>query len=117
MASEREQAIFEAAIKLGALYHQFVGTPVSRTTASSLETAIRESISLQPYVREIRVTIDRRQMEDNIFGYSELKGTMLTVDVVTRVGESCCHARLKRKGDYPLMEIVRCYEEPPHTSH
>jgi hypothetical protein len=56
-------------------------------------------------------------MEDNIFGYSELKGTMLTVDVVTRVGESCCHARLKRKGDYPLMEIVRCYEEPPDTSH
>ncbi len=117
MTGEREQAVFEAAIKLGALYHQFVGTPVSRTTASSLETAIRESISLQPYVREVRVTIDRRQMEDNIFGYSELKGTMLTVDVVTRVGGSCCHARLRRKGDYPLMEIVRCYEETPDTSH
>jgi hypothetical protein len=108
MVSEREQAIFEAAIKLGALYHQFVGTPVSRTT----ETAIQESISLQPYVLELRVSIDRGQMEENLYGYSELKGTMLTVDVVTRVGDVCCHARLRRKGDYPLMEIIRCYEEP-----
>jgi len=117
MPSEREQAIFEAAIKLGALYHQFVGTPVSRTTASSLETAIQESISLQPYVRDVRVSIDRGQMEENLYGYSELKGTMLTVDVITRVGDACCHARLKRKGDYPLMEIIRCYEEPQNTDH
>ncbi|MCQ2376461.1 MAG: dihydroneopterin aldolase family protein, partial [Methanocorpusculum sp.] len=27
MATDRENAVFEAAIKLGALYHQFVGTP------------------------------------------------------------------------------------------
>jgi hypothetical protein len=117
MAGTREQAIFEAAIKLGALYHQFVGTPVSPETASSLETAIRESISLQPYVREVRITIDRSQMEKNVFGYSELEGTMLTADVVTQVGTSCCHARLERRGDYPMMEIIRCYEEPGHPDH
>ena len=117
MAGTREQAIFEAAIKLGALYHQFVGTPVAPETAASLETAIRESISLQPYVREVRITIDRSQMEENVFGYSELKGTMITADVVTQVGTSCCHARLERKGDYPLMEIIRCYEESGHPDH
>jgi len=48
MASEHDQAIFEAAIKLGALYHQWVGTPVSPSTASVLESAIQESVSLQP---------------------------------------------------------------------
>ena len=117
MAGTREQAIFEAGIKLGALYHQFVGTPVSPVTASSLETAIRESISLQPFVREVRIGIDRSAMEENVFGYAELKGTMLTVDVVTRVGTSCCHARLEKKGDYPLMEIIRCYEEPGDSDH
>ncbi len=112
MISEHDQAIFEAAIKLGALYHQFTGAPVSPRTAASLERAICESISLQPYVREIRVVLDRSQMEENIFGYSELKGTMFTVDIVTQVGKSCCHARLEREGDYPLMKIITCYEEP-----
>ena len=28
MVSGREQALFEAGIKLGALYHQFVGMPL-----------------------------------------------------------------------------------------
>ena len=37
MATDRENAVFEAAIKLGALYHQFVGTPISRATADKVE--------------------------------------------------------------------------------
>ena len=112
MAPERDQAIFEAAIKLGALYHQWVCTPVSPSTASTLESAIQESVSLQPFVYDIRVSLARTQMRENLFGYSELKGTMFNVDIITKVGSSCCHARLQRKGDYPLMEIVSCYEEP-----
>ncbi len=32
MESDREQAVFEAGIKLGALYHQWVGTPISRAS-------------------------------------------------------------------------------------
>jgi len=111
MASEHDQAIFEAAIKLGALYHQWVGTPVSPSTATILETAIQESVSLQPFVVDIHVSLDRSQMTENIFGYSELRGTMLTVNIITKVGSSCCNAQLQRKGDYPLMEIVSCYEE------
>jgi hypothetical protein len=51
-------------------------------------------------------------MKINEFGYSELKGTMITADVVTKVQKSCCHARLWKKGEYPMMEIIRCYEEP-----
>jgi hypothetical protein len=117
MVHDREQAIFEAGIKLGALYHQFVGTPVSAATASSLEAAIEESIGLQPYVREIHVRLDRPAMQENIFGYSEVKGTMITVDLVTRVGGACCRARMERKGDYPLMEIAECYEEPGEADY
>ncbi len=112
MPRDRDQAIFEAAIKLGALYHQWVGTPVSPSTASTLESAIQESVSLQPFVSDIQISLDRSQMSENIYGYSELKGTMFKVDLVTKVGTSSCHARLQRKGDYPLMEIVSCYEEP-----
>ena len=33
MITERDRAIFEAGIKLGALYHQWVGTPISKKSA------------------------------------------------------------------------------------
>jgi hypothetical protein len=112
MVFEREQAAFEAGIKLGALYHQFIGTPVSPETAPKLEEAIEQSIGLQPFVEQVRVRLDRAAMQENIFGYSELAGTMLSVDLVTRVGRASCHARLRKERDYPLMEIVKCHEEP-----
>ena len=40
--SNRERAIFEGGISMGALYHQFVGTPVNIESCSSLEKAIEE---------------------------------------------------------------------------
>ena len=44
----RERAIFEGAISMGALFHQFVGTPVNKNTKESLEKAMEESLNLQP---------------------------------------------------------------------
>ncbi|MEM3588173.1 MAG: dihydroneopterin aldolase family protein, partial [Candidatus Jordarchaeaceae archaeon] len=40
--TDRDRAIFEGGITLGAIYHQFVGTPISRDAAvvSALEKAI-----------------------------------------------------------------------------
>jgi hypothetical protein len=58
------------------------------------------------------VRLDREMMSPNVFGYSELKGLMFRVDVFTRVGGSGCHARLYRKGEYPLMEIIECHDGP-----
>ncbi|HOP67373.1 MAG TPA: dihydroneopterin aldolase family protein [Methanoregulaceae archaeon] len=112
MVSDREQAIFEAAVKLGALYHQWVGTPISPATAHLVEKAIEGSVKLQPYVEEVSVHLDRELMSPNVFGYSELKGLMFHVDIVTRVGGASCHARLCRRGEYPLMEIIECHEGP-----
>lgn len=106
MHTPRERAAFEAGIKLGALYHQWVGTPVSPSTASSIESAIQKSVKLQPHVEEISVRLDRSLMERNIFGYSELRGLMLDVEITTRIEGAACRARLKRKDDYPLMELV-----------
>lgn len=34
--TERERALFEAGIKMGTIYHQFVGTPVNLRTVESL---------------------------------------------------------------------------------
>jgi hypothetical protein len=112
MVTDREQAIFEAAVKLGALYHQWVGTPISPATAHLIEKAIEESVKLQPYVEEVSVRLDRELMSPNMFGYSELKGLMFHVDVLTRVGGSSCRARLLPRGEYPMMEIIECHDGP-----
>jgi hypothetical protein len=107
MKSDREQAIFEAGIKLGALYHQWVGTPISRKSAASVETAIEQAVILQPFVEKIEVRLNRELMTENAFGYSELAGLMFEVDIITRVGFSYCHARLSPSTGYPLMKIVK----------
>ena len=110
MKSDREQAVFEAGIKLGALYHQWVGTPISRRSAGSVETAIEQAVILQPCVETITVSLNRNLMAENIFGYSELSGVMFDVEIITRVGFSYCRARLSEENGYPLMKIVECNE-------
>ena len=117
MKTDREQAVFEAGIKLGALYHQWVGTPISRNSASSVESAIEKAVILQPFVEEITVHLNRNLMTENIFGYSELSGLMFEVEIVTRVGFTYCRARLLPEGGYPLMKIVECNEIPGVSYH
>jgi hypothetical protein len=112
MINATEQAVFEAGIKLGALYHQWVGTPISRSSAGSVETAIEKAVILQPFVEEITVRLDRDKMTENLFGYSELAGLMFDVEIVTRVGFAYCRARLLPHDGYPLMRIVECHEIP-----
>lgn len=117
MTNNREQAIFEAGIKLGALYHQWVGTPVSQRSAASVERAIEQAVILQPFVEEITVRLNRSLMTENIFGYSELSGLMFDAEIVTRVGFSYCRARLAPQDGYPLMRIMECHEIPPVSHH
>jgi hypothetical protein len=101
MITERDRAIFEAGIKLGALYHQWVGTPISKKSAETIESAIEKAV--------IPVRLDRTLMTQNIFGYSELSGLMFDVEIVTRVGFTYCRARLAPENGYPLMQVVECY--------
>ena len=117
MTRNCDQAVFEAGIKLGALYHQWVGTPISRRSAASVESAIEQSVILQPCVEEITVRLDRNLMTANRFGYSELSGLMFDVDIVTRVGFAYCRARLAPKDGYPLMQIMECHEIPSISRH
>ena len=115
--TDREQAIFEAGIKLGALYHQWVGTPISRESAASVESAIEKAVILQPFVEEITVRLDRSPMKKNVFGYSELSGLMFDVEIVTRVGFSYCRAALAPENGYPLMKVLECHEIPALSDH
>ena len=109
--TDRDNALFEAGIKLGALYHQFIGTPVSPETAEDLETAIRECVSLQPWVSSVDAKIDREMLREraNEFSYCELSGNMLDVTVVVRYKTVEVHARVKYEEelDYPLMRVEK----------
>jgi len=110
--SDRDQALFEAGIKLGALYHQFTGSPVNLKTATSLEKAIQESISVQPFVEEISVSIDRKKLKEKLngkFGYTELQGPMLNVWIKVKYGQARVFVRMQYEPAlaYPLMKIEK----------
>ncbi|ADE35973.1 dihydroneopterin aldolase family protein [Methanohalophilus mahii] len=103
-------AAFEAGIKLGALYHQFTGSPLNLQNADSMERAIAESISVQPFVEEINVNINRDMIATKLndeFGYCELEGRMLTVGLQVIHGNTRIRASMtyNQERDYPLMEI------------
>jgi hypothetical protein len=114
-ANDRDRAVFEAGVKLGALYHQFVGTPVTQDTADGLARTIEDSIVLQPYVRSISVSIDRemvKKKQNPKFGYCELEGRMLHVSIHVRYKNTIAHAELSydEENDYPLMDILKIEE-------
>ena len=113
--NERDKAVFEAGIKLGALYHQFVGTPISLETADGLERIIEESVALQPHVRSVSVSIDREMVEKKLnpqFNYCELEGRMLHVSLQILYKSTIAQAELayNEEKDYPLMSIKKIEE-------
>jgi hypothetical protein len=85
-----------------------VGSPVSAKTAFSLETAMQQSISLQPYVRAVKVTINREMLKENVFGYGELEGRMIVAEVEIDYEGEVVRARLEYDAEksYPLMRLV-----------
>ncbi|MDO9517820.1 MAG: dihydroneopterin aldolase family protein [Methanosarcinaceae archaeon] len=108
--TDRDNALFEAGIKLGALYHQFTGSPVNLKTVESLENAIAQSISVQPFVEDITVSIDRDMVRSNLndeFGYCELEGRMLDVRINVKYGLAKVRVALEFDAElkYPMMRI------------
>jgi dihydroneopterin aldolase len=105
----RERAIFEGAITMGALFHQFIGTPVSIKTAKSLERAIEKSMQLQPCIKKVEVKIDREMLYEalNEYQYLSLTGDMLNVMVVSEYGEVRIVVRMRYVEElhYPLMYV------------
>ncbi len=106
--TERDRAAFEAGIKLGAIVHQFVGTPVTEGTAAALERAMEASTRLQPLVEDIRVRIDRERLRAHgPYGYASLTEDLFDIEVVVRAGPSRAVGVLRfvPELDYPLMYL------------
>lgn len=105
----RERAIFEGAISMGALFHQFVGTPVNKDTKESLEKAMEESLSLQPAIEKVEVEIRFDKLEQSMteFDYTSLTGDMLDVKIHTKVDDVVAIIRIEfiEELNYPLMYV------------
>ena len=107
--SDAERAVFEAGIKLGTVYHQFVGAPISKNNVDVLEKSIEEGTRVQPFVKDASVRIDRSRLREKSteYEYLTLTGDMLEVTLTVKYKdvEAVCEMRHIKEMDYPLMYV------------
>ncbi|MCD6461563.1 MAG: dihydroneopterin aldolase family protein [Thermoplasmata archaeon] len=105
--TEGERAAFEAGIKLGALFHQFIGVPLSTSNAGDVEEAMRASLMVQPFVRKADVAVDRDGLhpKEGEYDYTILTPERLRVSMEVAYGESVVEAGMRYVEElgYPLM--------------
>ena len=103
------KACFEVGIKLGALFHQFIGLPISPKNVELIEKAIESCVKLQPHVVDVKVAIDRKKLENSLsaLGYTTLSPEMIYAEVVVDVNGVRVKGVLKwdEKLRYPLMSL------------
>ncbi|MHB1439114.1 MAG: dihydroneopterin aldolase family protein [Cuniculiplasma sp.] len=107
--TDKERAIFEAGIKLGSIYHQYVGVPMNLSNISAIETAITQSVRVQPFVIDAKVSINRAMVKKSTghYKYVTLKGEMLDVSITIKYNEEEVRAKMRyiESLDYPLMYL------------
>ena len=106
---DRERTAFELGIKLGALFHQFIGTPVSSRNIEPLIEAMEKTVETQAYVESAKIQIHRPKdvSEEGVFEYTTLKEDMLEAEIEIE------YKGIKAVGvlefiddiDYPLMYL------------
>jgi len=112
--SERERACFETGIKLGALYHILCGIPISsnENVIKSIEKGIEAAISCQPYVKSIKVNLDRDKIvgdKSTQFDYDEITGKIIRAEIVLEYESIEILAKIDwvENLQYPLMFIEK----------
>ncbi|MHA2287967.1 MAG: dihydroneopterin aldolase family protein [Promethearchaeota archaeon] len=116
--NDRERACFEVGIKLGALYHILCGIPISSNPdiIESIEKGIEASISCQPYVKSVKIKINREKIQGTKtteFDYDELSGALIAATVVLKFNSIEATAKIKwiEELEYPLMFIEEIKNE------
>ncbi|MCI4348210.1 MAG: dihydroneopterin aldolase family protein [Thermoplasmata archaeon] len=108
--SSREALLFEAGIKLGGIFHQYLGIPVSPRTAGPLARTIESAVELQPFVEKVRVRIVPGRggaVGRGRFGYRYVTAEMIDAVVTLTDRGARVVARLTYRADlrYPLMRV------------
>ncbi len=111
--TDRERIAFELGIKLGALFHQFIGTPVSPKNIDILKKAMKNTIESQAFVvfAEVDINPSQSRSEDDRgpFDYTTLREDMIEAKVVVEYKGLRALGRMEyvEKMDYPLMFIEK----------
>lgn len=114
--SDRDRAIFEGAITLGAIYHQFSGTPIVKREGvlTALEKAIESTMSCQPYIEKVEIKIDRMKAKSGAhpYDYGELSGKNTKIKVISRYGNTRAYfgIRFLPRLNFPLAYIEKIEE-------
>lgn len=113
----REALLFEAGVKLGGVFHQFVGMPVATETADGLARTIERAVRLQPFVKDVHVAIDPARggpTGAGTFAYHYLTPEMMRVEVTLQDGHTTVVATLEHRADlnYPLMSVLTVVDDP-----
>ena len=112
--STKERALFEAGIKMGTIYHQFVGVPLDQDSVDALEDAIEKGVLVQPYVESVDVRIDRSIFgpKGDEYSYHSLSGEMLDVALVIKIDNVRVKTEMRYDPvlKYPLMYVSELEE-------
>jgi hypothetical protein len=115
--SNRERACFETGIKLGALYHILCGIPIQsdEKIITSIEKGIESAISCQPYVKSIKIHLNREKImgnKESEFDYDEITGKIIQAEL--NIEYESIHVVAKVEWvdelEYPLMYIEKIHK-------
>jgi len=110
----RDRAIFEGAITLGAIFHQFTGLPLTKSLIPLIQETIEKTMSVQPFIQKIKVKINEDEVRDyaHTYDYSVLSGDILELEVISQYENARVHLGMKyvEDLDYPLMFIKKIEE-------
>lgn len=114
--TDDQRISFELGIKLGALFHQFIGTPVSSKNIKKLESAIESTTESQAFVKSAEVSIRPEKSsnnEDGPFDYTTLTGDMIEAKVEVKYKDMKAIGMMKyiENMNYPLMYVESIEEE------
>jgi hypothetical protein len=107
----RDRAIFEGAITLGAIFHQFTGLPLTKSLIPLVQELIEKTMSIQPFIQKITVKINEKEVRDleHSYDYSVLSGDLLELEVISQYENARVHFGMKyvKELNYPLMFIKK----------
>ncbi|MEF8834763.1 MAG: dihydroneopterin aldolase family protein [Candidatus Thermoplasmatota archaeon] len=108
--TDSQRISFELGIKLGALFHQFIGTPVSSKNIDKLERAIERTTESQAFVKsaEVKIKPEKSSSEDKgPFDYTTLTGDMIEAKIEVEYKDIRAVGKMEyiEKMNYPLMYL------------
>ena len=101
--TSRDRAMFELGIKLGALFHQFLGSPVNNypDTITLLTKGIEASIKSQPFVSDVKVNLKIPTVSEK-----EEKNEKIEQELDRKIGTPYDYTEISGKNLHALITLI-----------